>query len=711
VERDSFEVDPEPDEASPPAPSHRPSEQAMPGKRMLLCPTGWSLGRIYTRPPGNVWTGSCSYWANAVGDARGRIQVPKDQQVRLWASQRHADDTPRSPTDLTPLREFEPDALDSLFVRYPSSDQLHNIEHLNGLSELILDRPFSDDALAATNLGALTQLRGLQIFYADVTDRAVQPLLQSLPRVAYRSLSGTGVGDDTLRTAAELENLTALNLTRTDITDEGVRTLAQANRLLSVDLSETKVTDAGIRELASCGLLQRLSLADTRVTDEGLAFLSQAQDLRYLDLADTDITGSIFATIRRLPQLQLLVLPGGSLGDEALHDLHGMPQLRYLSLTERSVTPAGLLALVDSLPNLNHLWVGGTPFRSMEGIEQLKERLRQAPAGTRSLHRKKRAPTGTQDQPWPGAWQEIQIPASAGRGDIRSIARASSGLTWVASFGQNPDDSASAPSWRQPEWSPPDEGPCVLERTTGLAIGPDDTVWAIHDQELWEYNSGCWRRVIQSTPGRIGGVTASPDRTAHAYRMTGTLYSIRDSVTTTKEAEFLSSIANCIAADATGTIWIGTSAGISRLKDGTWRSWKGSADGLPVVRDPGMDQFGWETRDWTPVTSIAIDPTGVTWIAGNGGIARFTEDGWELHASRNELPYFFHSITTDDDGRVYATGGRNVATYLEGSWRVAEAPDHLLPEQRPLRAIDVRPDGIWVGAEGALLQFQPTSWD
>jgi ligand-binding sensor domain-containing protein len=251
----------------------------------------------------------------------------------------------------------------------------------------------------------------------------------------------------------------------------------------------------------------------------------------------------------------------------------------------------------------------------------------------------------------------------------------------------------------------------VLERTKGLAIGPDDTVWVVHDQELWQYNSGGWQRVIEPTRVNIGGVAASPDGSAHAYRMTGTLYSIRDSVTAQKQNEFLKSIADCIAADASGTVWIGTSRGVSRLKDGKWRSWKGAADGLPVVQDPGMDEFGWETRDWTPVTSITIDPTGVTWIAGEGGIARFTEDGWELHASRNEHPYFFHSITTDDAGQIYATGGRNVATYLDGGWQIAEAPDHLLPAQRPLRVIHVRPDGIWVGSEGALLRFRPTSWD
>ena len=648
---------------------------------------------------------------NDVGGARGAVQVPKDQQVRLWASQRHADDTHRSPTDLAPLREFEPDALDSLFVRYPSSVQLHNIEHLNGLLELILDRPFIDDALAATNLGGLTQLRSLEIYYADVTDRTVQPLLQNLTRIAYLSLPGTGVGDDTLRTAAELENLTAIKLARTAVTDDGVRTLAQAKRLLKADLSETKVTDAGIRELASCGLLQSLSLNDTQVTDEGLVFLREAQRLRYLGLHGTDITGSVLAMVGQLPDLISLRLSDTRVGDEALRDLHGMPRLRQLTLSDEIVTPSGLLALVESLPNLGDLWVGVTPFRSKGAIEQLKDRLRQAPAGTRPLRGRKWTPPETQGQPWSGTWKAIQLPAHAGSGDIRSIASASSGLAWVASFGPFGVDSESAPSWHRPGWSPPDEGPCVLERTKGLAIGPDDTVWVVHDKELWQYNSGGWRRVIEPTQTVIGGVAASADDSAHAYRMSGTLYSIRDSVTTATQTELVRSMANCIAADAAGTVWIGTSAGVSRLKDGTWRTWKGSADGLPVVRDPGMDEFGWETRDWTPITSITIDPTGVTWIAGRGGIARFTEDRWELHASRNEHPYFFHSITTDDAGQIYATGGRNVATYLDGDWRVAEAPDHLLAAKHRLRAIDVRPDGIWVGAEGALLKFQPTSWD
>jgi hypothetical protein len=119
---------------------------------------------------------------------------------------------------------------------------------------------------------------------------------------------------------------------------------------------------------------------------------------------------------------------------------------------DETATPSGLLALLESLPNLSDLWIGVTPFRSKDAIEQLKERLRQAPAGTRALRKTRRTPTRTQDQPWSGTWKAIQLPAHAGSGDIRSIASASSGLMWVASFGQHRDDTASAPSWRRPAW-------------------------------------------------------------------------------------------------------------------------------------------------------------------------------------------------------------------------------------------------------------------
>ena len=394
-----------------------------------------------------------------------------------------------------------------------------------------------------------------------------------------------------------------------------------------------------------------------------MAQTSPAQFLRWLD---------------RCPISSRSDYPTHRVGDEALRDLHGMPRLRQLTLSDEIVTPSGLLALVESLPNLGDLWVGVTPFRSKGAIEQLKDRLRQAPAGSAT-----------------SSWEEVDSPRDPGsalvwhlESDPTSRARRERRYSLDRERVIRSRVGSQLRSVRcrlgkrtllaRPGWSPPDEGPCVLERTKGLAIGPDDTVWVVHDKELWQYNSGGWRRVIEPTQTVIGDVAASADGSAHAYRMSGTLYSIRDSVTTATQTELVRSMANCIAADAAGTVWIGTSAGVSRLKDGTWRTWKGSADGLPVVRDPGMDEFGWETRDWTPITSITIDPTGVTWIAGRGGIARFTEDRWELHASRKEHPYFFHSIATDDAGQIYATGGRNVATYLDGDWRVAEAPDHLL---------------------------------
>ena len=705
---------------------------------VLRFPTDRAFGTVYTRPSQDVWRGSDDWWANEIGNACGGVRIPTGAQVRLWASQRHHDGTYRSPTDLTPLRRFEPDVIDSLYVGAPVGAQLDNISHLEGLRELVLNRPLDDDLLPTSKLEGLTRLRGFHVTYTPVTDQSIEPLVRRYRDLRYLYLNGTAIGDDTLRTAASLEGLKALKVARTLITDDGAQVLADLTGLTEIDLSKTQLTNAGITVLRVMESMQRLWLSDTDIDDAGLTCLARADELRSLDLSGTHIDGSALTAAGSLPQLEFLNLSGTAvtdstftaigqmpklrtlmlydvgITDDALQHLHGHPTLRCVSIANTGITPTGLLALLESLPNVTDLFTEVMPARTPKQLREFKDRLRQAPAGTTQLTREWEPPTETREQPWPGTWQQEELPPTAGKGDIRGIAQHPSGQMWIASFGPFPKDPQDGPSWAEPGWTPPREGPCVLEMATGIEIGHDGTVYLCQDRELWALRDGEWTLLINQAPGIMTDTAAGPDGTIWAIRNNRILYSLRSGVVTDHHVDLPHGWLNSVAVGHDGTVWIGSSTGLTTYTDGTWHTWQGAADGLPVDIRPGLDRFAWEKSNDTPIRSIAIDPTtNDIWIAGSGGIARYTNDNFELCAELANLPDFFNAIAINDTGHVFATGGRLLAGYTTNGWHLAKAPTNLMND-RPghplsrLQAIHAGPDGIWVGAnEGALLSFSP----
>jgi hypothetical protein len=719
--------------------AHVSPRQARDGQRIIEFPTDVSLGTVYTRPPQDIWRGSDDRWTHQAGDVRGRLSVAEGEQVRLWASQRLAHGEYRSPTLLAPLRDFEPDAFESLFVGKPVTEQLQYITHLTGLRELILGWTQDDVLLGVPSLGSLSQLRGFHVTYTRVTDRSIEPLVRRFKNLRYLYLSGTEISDQTLRAAAKLENLTDLRAAKTNITDDGLRGVAELSGLTEIDLSETRITDAGLNHLRALPLLQRLSLRGTRISDKGFTFLSQLTELRVLDLAGTDVTGSAIANapltelvslslydtaltesaleaIGRLPRLRSLSLSRAELTRGATRHLRGMPELRRLAIPDTGITPAELLELLESLPELTELWVDGTLAQSV--IRDVKERLRKAPPGAVHLRRNEQPPTETRELPWSGTWEQVALPASAGKGDIRGISGHPSGRPWVASFGPFLQEAADGPSWLKKDWTPPRDAPCVLEMATAIAIGPDGSRYVAHDRELWECTDNEWRLLIGQAPGTLDDIAVGPDGAVWAIRSTRLLYSVKDGTMRGHHLEFLRGELNSVAVSEDGAVWVGSTEGLTTYNDGDWHTWKGSADGLPVLTAPGIDDFAWEKRDVTPIRSVATDPRSNTvWVAGAGGIARFADGAFEVVATPADLPPFFGAVTVDSGGRLFAIGGRRLATFIHGTWRVAEVPNRLL-EDGPghfrgyLQAIYVGVDGIWVGANtGALLRFTPEDWD
>ncbi len=139
-------------------------------------------------------------------------------------------------------------------------------------------------------------------------------------------------------------------------------------------------------------------------------------------------------------------------------------------------------------------------------------------------------------------------------------------------------------------------------------------------------------------------------------------------------------VALCLAEDASGAIWFGTSrGGVGRLKDGAVEV-LGRESGLPS----------------DDVTSLFRDRSGAVWIGTDRGVARWSDGrldafGAEDGFVRGAVLAFAESA----DGTIWA-GGPGLRVYREGRWRDSEVPGGV---DLPITALAADADGtLWIGS-------------
>ncbi|MCA9111809.1 MAG: hypothetical protein KDA52_17785, partial [Planctomycetaceae bacterium] len=284
--------------------------------RTLQFPEDRAIGAVLSRPAADSgfgfeddpWDG----WQE-LSLAQGVVSIPAGQHVQLNVSR-------AASADLTPLADLPPDAIESLSLKETdvTDDGLKHIAHLTGLRFLNLDNTrITDKALA--HLKNLHQLQTLYLSAYDVF------------------LEGYGVGDEGMKTIAQLPALENVGLRRTKITDGGLDALAECETLQGLDLDETAVTDAGLVPLLKLPQLRGLTLRfyygfnDPGITDAALLTLRQMQTLRYLDLHGVPIT------------------------NDGLQQLAGLTKLKRLSINNTQVTGEGLVHLAN-MQKLEHLY-------------------------------------------------------------------------------------------------------------------------------------------------------------------------------------------------------------------------------------------------------------------------------------------------------------------------------------------------------------------
>ncbi len=162
-----------------------------------------------------------------------------------------------------------------------------------------------------------------------------------------------------------------------------------------------------------------------------------------------------------------------------------------------------------------------------------------------------------------------------------------------------------------------------------------------------------------NTPGmksnRILSLCEGQNGTLWMGSESGAVISYRDHVakTYTSSEGLPGGIVWAIKEDRAGSLWIGTSNGLARLRDGKVTAYS-TKDGLP------------DNRVW----AIDVDKAGALWIATSGGLVRLADGRFTTFLPRGGMPPggFFVSLCPRQQGGYWISTENGVAGFNDGSF-------------------------------------------
>ena len=290
---------------------------------------------------------------------------------------------------------------------------LRALAGLDSLERLVLAQTHVTDS-ALADVGNLTALRDLDLFFCEHVTDAGASALRRATRLERLNLRGTKISDSGVKFLSELKRLRWLDIGITEVSDASVELLARLPNLEFLAIGGNRISEAGISSLRSLGRLKHLDLSGAQETDsgiwavtitelnldeigalEGLESLNLAAPSRkYVDAVSSGVPrlrGSIRVTdagasqIARLQNLNRLNVSRSLLTAEGIRVLSALVRLEDLDLSHaQSVDDLAGEALAG-LPSLRTINVSYTQFGD-QGLAALRDHSslkRVIAAGTR----------------------------------------------------------------------------------------------------------------------------------------------------------------------------------------------------------------------------------------------------------------------------------------------------------------------------------------
>jgi ligand-binding sensor domain-containing protein/signal transduction histidine kinase len=158
----------------------------------------------------------------------------------------------------------------------------------------------------------------------------------------------------------------------------------------------------------------------------------------------------------------------------------------------------------------------------------------------------------------------------------------------------------------------------------------------------------------------------------------------------TQEPSLVSSIINSIVEDKDGSLWVATSGGLNHLQGKTIAAFT-AANGLPnnVLR------------------KVFLDKEGRLWIGSNTGLALYENGVFHSSSTRHGLSAnFVTSICEDREGNLWVGTYGGLNRFVDGSF-VTELNNEGTPYDQVNAVFEDREGSIWVGSKEGLVQLTP----
>lgn len=176
------------------------------------------------------------------------------------------------------------------------------------------------------NLKSLSAVGGTQARAAALTTENMRHL-RVLKNLETLELAQFG-NDDWVANAAGLTKMRSfVMLPAPNLTDRSADVFAGWPELVQLMIHGCKITDAGFAKLSGLKKLKRLGLQYANIGDASMPIIGQNTDLENLTLSFTKVT------------------------DAGLPHLYNLQKLTYLGFQSQTLTPAGVAALRQKLPN------------------------------------------------------------------------------------------------------------------------------------------------------------------------------------------------------------------------------------------------------------------------------------------------------------------------------------------------------------------------
>jgi len=335
-----------------------------PGTRVLHFPKDRSLGTLRVQIDRNPnWhyiaqTPGEYEWAH-LSEAKGDVVAPAGKRLGLYISE-------NAWNDLSPLENLEPDDLHQLALHgsytgggKPGDSCLSHLGAITGLKELVLWN-VNVTHQGLERLKELPSLKTLQLYSATLGEKEIDVLaeLDSLEKVELFLMEPT---DDLLARLAKVKSLQELKFKWEDgLRGPGLaRLLAECSSLQSLEPYSQDFDNSNLKYLANAPFLKRIRFSRKMpITDAGLAHLSSLTQLEDLRVLDNPITDAGLVHLKSMGSLKRLTLDQTQVTDDGMALVKQLKSLESLSVPSH-LTDQGLAHLAE-LPNLKHLWAGGS---------------------------------------------------------------------------------------------------------------------------------------------------------------------------------------------------------------------------------------------------------------------------------------------------------------------------------------------------------------